>query len=559
MFSTNAGDDEPFLALRNSPRLHFGVRIQAMRFASLIVTSLMMLGGACPLLGCSSSEAEQRGMPPPPEAPGLKTSLTFESSGGISLGLREERLLSVVIDPPHHEEVNFVLLGDPLDATLDQAVVVTDSEGRATVTLRGPNQATSFRVRSWIMHGSADELSVEAVGDGFAPVEIIPIYKGTRPITSWKASIVARATCADISPLLPSKLPQAISNDALTTEALIVPDAPVGPSLAVTVRAGEFAWGCTDAHDLVVGETMKVKVNVIDKPIEVGATNVDVTFDLKPDPKAFGTILESTALSMLDTLLPKDIEVGTALLDSIATHVPETMRPAFDDARLAGGWDIATTNHLVNQPKTLRDAYIGWFFGGYVNEPSEFVATLKALPEVPGSATLSPLRFGSIPAASAGMPGTHLASLSVDAGDVMHLGGTLYWLPSRYLGAVMEKAALQAAPEGSTMADVFSTLVACDALGQTLGGFDTCDATCLAGLCQEALSHRWEDALDASAYAGNDGYIDFAAVVATSVDNKAVPTSFHGTWLGSISDGNLVAKISKAELSAELPVISPSP
>lgn len=518
-----------------------------------------MLGGVCPLLGCSPSDAEQRATLAPPEAPGLKTSLSFETSGGLALALREERLLSVVIDPPHHEEVNFVLLGDPLDATLDQTVVVTDSEGRATVTLRGPNQATSFRVRSWIMRGPADELSVEAVGDGFAPVEILPIYKGTRPITSWKASIVARATCADISPLLPSKLPQAISSDALASEALIVPDAPVGPSLAVTVRAGEFAWGCTDAHDLVVGETTKVKVNVIDKPIEVGETNLDVTFDLKPDPKSFGAILESTALSMLDTLVPKDLEPGPALLDSMATHVPEAMRPAFEDARLAGGWDIATTNHLTTQPVTLRDGFIGWYFGGYASEPSEFVATLQALPAVPGSATLSPVRMGSIPASAAGMPGKHLMSLAVDVGDVMHLGGTVYWQPSRYLGAVMEKSALQETPEGTTMAEVFSTLAACDALGQTLGGFDTCDASCLAGLCEEALTHRWQDALDASAYANNDGTIEFAAVVATSVDNKAIPTSFHGTWLGSISDGTLVAKISKAELSAALPVISPSP
>jgi hypothetical protein len=177
----------------------FGVKLQLMRFAFLITTSLLMIGGACPLLGCSSSDVEQRATLAAPEDRGPKTSLTFESSAGLALALREERLLSVVIDPPQHQEVNFVLLGDPLDATLDQTVVVTDSEGRATVTLRGPNQATSFRVRSWIMRGPADELSVEAVGDGFAPVEIIPIYKGVRPITSWKASIVARATCADIA------------------------------------------------------------------------------------------------------------------------------------------------------------------------------------------------------------------------------------------------------------------------------------------------------------------------------------------------------------------------
>jgi hypothetical protein len=495
----------------------------------------------------------------PPEPPGLMTSLAFEKTGGLVLGLKEEVELSIIVDPPEHQEVNFVLLGEPLDATLDHAAVVTDDVGRATVTLRGPNQSTSFRVRSWIMRGPADELSVAAVGDGFAPVEITPIYKGIRTITGWQASIVARATCADISPLLPSNLPPAISSESLANEPLIVKDAPVGPSLAVTVRAGEFAWGCSDAHDLVVGETMKVKVNVIDKPIDVAKTHLDVTFDLKPDPKAFGPLVETTAAMMFDAFVPKHVEPGTMLLDAITTRLPESILTAFADARVSGGWDTVTTNHLHNQATPLRDSLVAWFSEGFANEPSEIVATLKALPSVPGSATLTPVRFGSIPASDAGMPGTHLMSLALDAGDVMHMGGTLYWLPSRYLGAVMERRALQSLPEGTTIADVLAELAACDALGQTLGGFDTCDATCLAGLCQEALAHHWQDMLDVTAYSGNVGHVDFAAAVGTAVDDKAIPTSFHGTWLGNISDGTLVAKISKAELNAQLPVISPSP
>ena len=157
------------------------------------------------------------------------------------------------------------------------------------------------------------------------------------------------------------------------------------------------------------------------------------------------------------------------------------------------------------------------------------------------------------------MPGMHLVDLTLDAGDVMHLGGGLYWLPSRYIGAVMTQKALQLMPESTTMADVLSTLAACDVLGQTLGGFDTCDATCLAGLCHEAIADRWANAVDASAYSGDVGLINIAAAVTTNVDNTAVPTSFHGSWLGSISNGYQVAKISKAELSAEAPAIPPAP
>jgi hypothetical protein len=518
--------------------------------------------GASPILGCgSASDVEPAAWEPPPP-PEPETFIHFDQIGPLTVGLREEHTLSVVVDPPEHQEVNFVLLGSPLDATLDHAAVETNDEGRASITLRTPNQSTTFRIRSWIMRGPADEVEVAAVGDGFAPVEIIPIYKGTRTITEWTASIVARATCADISPLLPL-LPTGVSDmtngHGFVGEPLIVKDAPVGPSLAVTVRAGEFAWGCSDAYDLVVGQTMKVKVNVIDKPIDVGATNLDVTFVLKPDPNAYAELLQTTSTLMADALFPKGFDPGTTLLDAIASRVPETMMATFAEARSLGAWDATVANHFALLPALSHDALRAGLLASLVDEPSEFVATLEALPSVPGSATLSPVRLGSVSAPDAGMPGMHLANLSLDVGDVMHLGGRLYWLPSRYVGAVMTQKTLQNVPEAATMADVFSKLAACDILGQTLGGFDTCDATCLAGLCHEALADRWGNAIDASAYSGSIGHINIAAAVSTSVDNTAVPTSFQGSWLGSISDGNLVAKISKAELSATTPVMPPPP
>ena len=107
------------------------------------------------------------------------------------------------------------------------------------------------------------------------------------------------------------------------------------------------------------------------------------------------------------------------------------------------------------------------------------------------------------------------------------------------------------------MPDVLSSLAACDALGQTIGGFDTCDGACVAGLCHEALVSRWENALDASALSGSIGTVDITAVVTATVDYAAVPVSFQGVWIGSISDGNVEAKISSGEISAKLPLPPP--
>ncbi len=509
---------------------------------------------ASPMLGCSSSEEPEITAWVPPDAPKQEASISFEQNGALALGLREEYELSVVVDPPRHQEVNFVLLGSPLDATLDHAAVVVDDEGRARVTLHAPNQSTTFRVRTWIMRGPADEISVAAVGDGFAPVEVIPIYKGIRLITDWKANVVARSTCTEISPLLPYELPESLEGQAPVGTPLFVQDAPVGPSLAVTVRAGEFAWGCTDAHDLVVGETMTVKVNVIDKPIAVGATNLDVKFQLQPDPKVYSSMLETTSQMMVEAFVPKERDPGGALMDAIAARIPESSQPVFNEARVTNDWDGLASSHLALQPLSVQEAMKAWLGAGMVDEPLEVTANLRALPSVPGAAVLAPLQFGSVQASDAGMPRTNVAKLMADAGDVLHLGGTLYWLPSRYVGGVMQRVALKEAPEGTMMSDVLGMLAACDVLGQTLGGFDACDATCVAGLCHEGLASRWNDALDASANAGRLGVINIGAVVTTSVDNRAVPTSFQGSWLGGISDGEQVAKISKAELSAQLPL-----
>lgn len=509
-----------------------------------------MLGAALNL-GCGSESKGELGPLGPPEPQKSDAFIAFEHSGTLSMGLREEQTLSVFVSPAEHQEVNFVLLGDSLDATLDHAAVEVDKDGHASVVLRSPNQSTTFTVRTWIMRGPADELTVAAVGDGHAPVEIVPIYKGNRVITDWSASIVARATCADVSPLLPGALPDALEGHALAGEPLIIKEAPVGPSLAVTVRAGEFAWGCSDAHDLVVGETMKVKVNVIDKPIVVGETNLDVNFILKPDPIAYSALLKSSAELMADALLPKNLEAGSVLLNAMASRVPESMSAAFADARLNKDWDNLASTHLEQQAAPFNGNVTQWLLTNLAGEPSDFVATLRALSEVPGTATLSPVRFGSVPAHKAGMPLTHLASLDLDAGDVMHLGASMYWLPSRYMSAVITNNLLQDQPEGTTMADLLSQTASCDVLGQTLGGFATCDAACMAGLCHEALATRWEDTTEVSASSGNIGRINIAAAVTTTVDDKAVPVSFQGSWLGSITDGVQVAKISKAELTAQ--------
>ena len=150
---------------------------------------------------------------------------------------------------------------------------VTDEEGRASITLRAPNQPTTFMLRAFIDAGPTAELPVSVSGDGFASISVVPQYKGKRLITGWTAMVIARKPCDEVAPTLPADADGALFATGAKDDQLLVHDAPVGPILSVTVRAGHYAWGCTTTSGLIANETKTVKVNVIDKPLDLKATD----------------------------------------------------------------------------------------------------------------------------------------------------------------------------------------------------------------------------------------------------------------------------------------------
>jgi hypothetical protein len=530
----------------------FQGKLASMRFSCRLGSFFLLAGQS--LFGCASQgDGESSPWTPPPVAPAPETRLIFEQSGTLGLGLREERTLSVRAEPPAPYELSFALIGDSLDATLDKTTQVTDGEGRASIRLRAPNKSTTFRLLVWIHDGPSAEVPVAVSGEGFSELDIVPMYKGNRAITEWTAMVVARSTCKSVSPLLPEGGPLALSASALEGEPLVVTNAPVGPSLAVAVRAGHYAWGCTDASHLIAGERMTVKVNILDKPLDVAGTNLDVTLAFTPDQTPFLAMLGSATTTVLETFLPKGDAAGSALLDAMAARIPETDAPLFAEARVAGAWDTLAVDHLAAQPVSLHGALEGWLLAAFDNQPAELEGRLTAVPNVPTYATFSAIRLGNVPADEAGIPSSHLVKLTADPGDTVHLGGSLFWLPTRYIGGLCKTSALEGAPEGATMVDALSGVAGCAALGDALGSFGACDATCIAGLCEEALAERWDNALDGSALQGKIGIIDITAAGMATVDDVAVPATFQGSWLGSVTDGEIVAKIEKAEMTAEPP------
>jgi hypothetical protein len=526
------------------------MRLFSCRWVLLGITSIMM--------GCTVDASLSSANFGPTAPPTSDTALVFEQKDTLKLEPGEERTLWVQATPAAPYEINFVIDRPSWnDASLDRVTVKADKHGRAAVTLRAPSKAATFHLRAWIKDGPSAELPISVSSDGFASVQVIPQYMGQRDITTYTAIVVARTTCAAVAPKLPDEPVGAIAVTAKAEEPLIVPDVPVGPNLAVVVRAGHFAWGCADADDLVANTTQNVKVNVIDRPLDLSSTKLDLAFTLQPQAVPFQKILGHASQMLLDSFAPPSKDAGPLLLDEMMAAAPPDGQQAFQAARTAGGWDKLATAHIASLPATPRSAMEFWIQQGLADgTPLLLRGQLDASGATPGYALFKPTSLGVVDAAAAGIPGVKLVNLTAQAGDEVDLStgtGNLFWLPSRYVGGVCVHQALAGAEPGTTMKTALANAAGCDDLGAALGGFDGCDAGCMALLCADALEARWQGALDASAAAGIVGEMKIVAVGRAKVDDAAAPVSLEGSWTGMVSDGDVSASVEKSPFIGQPP------
>ncbi|MEO7327128.1 MAG: hypothetical protein ABI193_01030, partial [Minicystis sp.] len=255
-----------------------------MRFTLMHALALLAATG---LAACSAGDAFS---PDGPVTPPEKTdgrALYFQQEGTLTLQPGEVRKVVVIGSGEGPLQVAFSLLGNVGDAFVEASVVAADKKGVAWAVLHAPNQATTFTLRAAVVGegghlGTGAELSVAVSGEGFGTVRVLPRYTGKRAVKTWTASVVARTTCADLSAVLPGEPEGSLVAKADPGDAPLVDNAPVGPNLAVTIRAGHYAWGCADVSTLAPGSTLDVKVTVFDKPIVLAATNLDLKLSFAP-------------------------------------------------------------------------------------------------------------------------------------------------------------------------------------------------------------------------------------------------------------------------------------
>jgi hypothetical protein len=511
----------------------------------LILSTVLLgaLGALMPACGSSHSDAAIEG--PTTGVPGVDASIAFEHEGTLTIVPGHTTTVAVVGKPPAPYAVSFHLVGDAFDASLSDTDVVADANGRATVSLRAPSHATTFVLRATIEDGPSAQLPVAVSEKGFGTVAVVPVYQGTRPVELWQASVVTGKSCEALGPTFPQDPEGALTAEAEPTDKLWVEDVPVGPTLAVFVRAGHYMWGCADKSNVAAEATAEVQVPIVNKPIDATEARLDITLAFAPAPEPWTEILDSHLGLMIDTFTGSTGDEATALLAAMRAAAPDPS--AFDQASEQHDWLALLAAHLGSNGADLTTALEQWAADGLAMQPPQIVGRVATMDESPGYASFTLDAIGNVPVGDAGVPSEYLMSLSVDPTDAVHLGGTLFFLPSRYLGACIDQAAV--AGGASDVATALGTAASCGLLA--LQGLDGCDQACMTLLCETGLQLLWAQALDASAAAYAFGEIPMQASGGSSFDDDAALTGFEGTWLGEVLASQLAAKVSGAVVATE--------
>ncbi|MBW2523597.1 MAG: hypothetical protein JRI23_05455 [Deltaproteobacteria bacterium] len=496
----------------------------------------------CTLLAvsCSSDRAETDA--PPPVQPPDDVSIRFDHGGTLTLSPGETKSVRVVADPPGPYEVAFYLVGDSLDASLSESSVVSDPYGQAAVALRAPNGATYFGIRASLQNGPSAELPVAVSDKGFGTLEIAAVNPGPREVELWVANAVAGTTCealAETLPEGPAEAPPPVT--AEPGEPLRIEDVPVGPNLAVFVRAGHYMWGCADEPNLVAGQSVEVEVHLVNKPIDLSEASLEVVLDYLAEPETFEHLLDDTAQRMVDGMLGGHATEAAALLTAMSGAAADGAE--FDAASTAGDWPTGVETHFASLATDLSDAVHQLADDGVASQPAEMAGRLETVDPSTGYALFTLERTGTVIPADAGVPAEYLMTLSVDPDDTVRLGGGVFWMPSRHVGAAMEQYVAEQHPSTSGVAELLAQSVQCADLASALGGYGSCNATCMEALCVAGLEAMWSVGLGSSASVGLVGAITLQASGAARFDDGAALTGFEGSWLGSITNGLLDAKV----------------
>lgn len=503
-------------------------RVGSVRVGLPSAGALLLLGSL--LGGCGASDMDDPGLGGPGPSDEA-TSLAFVPGGVLKLLPLERAELGLAAGPPGHYTVRFALLpdrpnSDPNDASLDRAEILTDARGVGTVALTAPSMPSTFAVRASI--GELEARLAVAVSDkGYGTVIAEPVYHGVRTVEQWVASVRIGSSCADLVGFPPPDGALVATSDA--AHAPRIDSIPVGPIASVSVRSGQFAYGCTNLPDLGTDEVRKVHVDVVDRPMQLEG-ELALRLDFDDAQPAWTTLLDTAVQDALGGFRDDAPDDVTLLLDGMQEL--STQPSAFEENRSVHDFDSVVAAVLPGQH--LYQHAQSWLTGGLTP-----LGPLEGELEFRSSSALFRLvRAAGVPTADSGFLGSSTWSAFADPADTLVLGGLLGFQVTRWVVALADAPALTQFPGAADAAEALVLLADCQLIGANLaaaaGGEVSpgCDGACAERLCEAALVAAWSRAADA-----NGGLTRLAVGVTGKalVDENARPLSLSGSWLGTLT------------------------
>jgi hypothetical protein len=533
--------------------------------------------------GCGmSEEASQNGGPiagnagsggsssPPGERP---DTLSFPLPVG-TVNLGEQVEVVVQAKPPGVYRVRFSLpssKGDPRDAFLSTTEADTSANGSVSVLLTAPTSPTTFELRATVDNQVSATLAVTAEEPGTATLIANPVRLGHRNATTWVASVHEKKTCEQVPGIPPADGTLLAFSDR--SHAPEIKGVRTGIPLAVVLRSGFFMGGCASVNQLPTdaGDAPHVvDVQVLDRPIDLAASNVTLTLGVAAPEATWNAVLATArtkALEALDGFPDKTRTDVEALLAGMRDDLSGTARDSFSNARSAENWDALLQAHWGSSTK-LTELVSGWLSAGQGKLlVSDDVLSGRLVPNVetskPEDADLVLDTVVGLPAAEAGFVNPADVSWSAGPDDTIVLSTHVYFFSSQLLTRLAEADVLTAYPGANSVGAALATALDCPGLGTQLAsagndsqlGFAGCDADCLSALCQSALANVWQRARQATAAAPVQ--IDVAATAEGWVGDSAELAGMKGSWVGQLLSDGAAAVTTGGVLEAALPPLTP--
>ncbi len=524
-----------FASLLGSIRSRRGLRVRGGSWGSRALVCVALLAPSA-LVACNDRAVGPNELPEPGDDP----SVSFSTTGTLELLPAEVRAIEVVTEP--NANVKLLLLGDAFDASLDAAEITADAQGRAEVELRAPTQPAAFVLRAQVGNKAYAELHVAVSEFGFATVRVVPSYEGNRELAEWSADILVGQTCDVALASYPEDPVGALHGEAASDAKPIITSVPVGPALAVAVRSGSLAAGCVSFTAQKPDSTEEVVVTVLDRPMLLDGVELAVSLDFTPTGESYGPLLERSIEDLTEVAFPSEIDFATLLLDAMEgeldTAAAESVAELRDQAQLDENVSLVLAGyHAHDTCLELAPSAKSFALADAQSNTSRIEGIIKS-----DEGSFTPRfeldTFSGLSPAEVGAPETVAFSWSATADDVLVISGILPVSSTRLAGAFMNSALSAQIGEPTPVPVAIATLADCSQIATVIagGGVDGCDAACLEDACLAAITSRWAIGLAAGdSIDGSGGSIAVSIGGDAKVDSTLAPTSFVGSWLGTLS------------------------